>query len=75
LNTPAGQADDGVELLLFHQHAAQFLVRLAGAEQHAVGHDHRRPAAGLEQAQEQGQEQQLGLLGLDDGSRSLAVFS
>jgi hypothetical protein len=65
LEHAAGQADDGVELLLFHQLAAQFLVGLAAAEQHAVGHDDRRAPAGLEQAQEQGQEQQLGLFGLD----------
>ena len=37
---------------------------LAAAEQHAVGHDHRRTATGFEQAQEQGQKQQLGLFGL-----------
>jgi hypothetical protein len=41
-------------------------VRLARAEQHAVGHDDRRAAAGLEQAQEEREEEQLGLLGLDD---------
>src|SRR5690606_5013478 len=29
------------------------------------GHDHRRAATGLQQAQEQGQKQQLGFLGLD----------
>jgi hypothetical protein len=45
---------------------AQLLVRLAAAEQHAVGHDDRRAAARLEQAQEQREEQKLGLLGLDD---------
>jgi hypothetical protein len=55
--------------MVLHDQPAQFLVRLAAAEQHAVGHDHRRAAAGLEQADEQGQEQQFGLLGLDDGQQ------
>jgi hypothetical protein len=41
-------------------------VRLAGAEQHAVRDDDGGAPADLEQAQEQRQEQQLGLLGLDD---------
>ncbi len=41
-------------------------MRRARAEQHAVGHDHGGAAAGLEQAQEERQEEQLGLLGLDD---------
>ena len=38
---------------------------LAGAEQHAVRHDHGAAAAVLEHAQHQGEEEQLGLLGLD----------
>jgi hypothetical protein len=33
--------------------AAQFLVRLAGAEQHAVGDDHRCAAARFQQPQEE----------------------
>ena len=61
----AGQRDNGVQLLLFDEHAAQLLVRLAGAEEHAVRHDDRRAAARLEQTQEERQEEQLGLLGLD----------
>jgi len=39
-------------------------VGVVGAEQHAIGHDHGRPAAGFEQLQEQGHEQQLGFLRL-----------
>jgi hypothetical protein len=39
-------------------------VGLAGAEQHTIGHDHSRPAAGLEQLQKQRHEQQLRFLGL-----------
>ncbi len=50
--------------MILHQGAAQLLVRLAGAEQHAIGHDHRRPAAELEQLQKQRHEQQLGFPGL-----------
>ena len=41
-------------------------MRLARPEEYAVGHDDGGAAAGLEQAQEQGKEQQLGLLCLDD---------
>ncbi len=41
-------------------------MRLGGAEQHAVGHDDGGAAAGLEQSQEQREEEQLGLLRLDD---------
>ena len=62
----AGERDHGVELLLLHQKAAQLLVGLAGAEEDAVGHDDGGAAAGLEQAQEQGEKEQLRLLGLDD---------
>ena len=51
------------------------LVRLGRAEQHAVGHDDRGAAAGLEQPQEQGEEQQLGLLRLDDLQQVLGACS
>jgi hypothetical protein len=40
-------------------------VRLARAEQHAVGHDGGAAAALLEHAQDERHEEQLGLLGLD----------
>ncbi len=53
-------------LLLLDQDSAQGPVRFARPEEYAVGHDDGGAAAGLEQAQEQGQEQQLGLLRLDD---------
>ena len=42
------------------------LCAVDGAEQHAIGHDDGGAAAGLEQAQEEREEEQLGLLGLDD---------
>jgi hypothetical protein len=41
-------------------------VRGGGAKQHAIRHDHRRAATGLQQLQEQRHEAQLGFLGLDD---------
>ena len=44
----------------------------ARPEEYPVGHDDGGAAAGLEQAQEQGKEQQLGLLRLDDLLQSLA---
>ena len=61
-----GHGDDGVELLLLDQDRAQGPVRLARSEEHAVGHDDGGATAGLEQAEEEREEQQLGLLGLDD---------
>src|SRR5690606_3075616 len=63
---PAGQGNHPVQLLLLHQYAAQLLMRLAGSEQHPVGHDDGRAPARFEQPQEQGQEQQFGFLGFDD---------
>ncbi len=42
------------------------LVRVGRAEEHAVGHDDGGASAGLEQAQEEREEEQLGLLRLDD---------
>ena len=62
----AGQLDHRVELVLLDQDAPQILVRLGRAEQHAVRHDDGGAPAGLEQPQEQREEQQLGLLRLDD---------
>ena len=59
------QGDNAFELVLFHQQLADGLVGLAGAEQYTVGHDHGAAATVFEHAQHQGQEQQLGLLGLD----------
>ena len=41
-------------------------MRVGRAEEHAVGHDDGGASAGLEQAQEQREEEQLGLLRLDD---------
>ena len=66
LEHAAGQRDDGVELLVLDEDPAQRLVRVGRAEEHAVGHDDGGASAGLEQAQEEGEEEQLGLLGLDD---------
>ena len=62
----AGQRDDGVEFLFFDENLAQRLVRVGRAEEHAVGHDDGGASAGFEQAQEEGEEEQLGLLRLDD---------
>ena len=62
----AGQRDDGVELLFLDENLAQRLVRVGRAEEHAVGHDDGGASAGLEQAQEEREEEQFGLLRLDD---------
>ena len=61
-----GHGDDGVELLLLDQDRAQGPVRLARSEEHAVGHDDSGASSCLEQAEEEREEQQLGLLCLDD---------
>ena len=61
-----GHRDDGVELLLLDQDRAHGSMRLGRSEENAVGHDDGGPTAGLEQAEEEREEQQLGLLGLDD---------
>ncbi len=42
------------------------LCALPEPEQHAVRHDDRRAAAGFEQAQEEREEEQFGLFGLND---------
>ena len=47
-------------------------VGLAGAEEHAVRHDGGAAAAHLEHAQDEGDEEQLGLLGLD-GAQDVGV--
>ena len=60
-----GHGDHAVQFLLFHQDFTQGFVRRAGAEQHAVGHDHGRPSAGLQQAQKEGHKEQFGLFGFD----------
>jgi hypothetical protein len=52
--------------LFLHEHLAQGLVRVGRAEEDAVGHDDGGASAGFEQAEKEGQEEQLGLLGLDD---------
>ncbi len=41
-------------------------MRVGRAEEDAVGHDDGGASAGLEQAQEEGEEEQFGLLGFDD---------
>jgi len=47
-----GQRDHGLELVVLDQCSAQSLVRGRRAEQHAVGHDHRRPPTNFQQPQE-----------------------
>ena len=66
LEHAAGQRDDGVEFLLLDEELAQGLVRIRRAEEHAIRHDDGGASAGLEQAQEEGEEEQLGLLRLHD---------
>ena len=66
LEDARGHGDDGIELLLLDQDRAQGSVRLARSEEHAVGHDDRGASSCLEKAEEEGEEQQLGLLRLDD---------
>ena len=62
LEHATGQGDDGVEFLFLDEELAQGLVRVGRAEEDAVGHDDGGASAGLEQAQEEGEEEQLRLL-------------
>ena len=71
LERAAGQRDDGIELLILHQHLPQRPVGIGGAEENPIRHDDRRTTARLEQAEKQGQEEQFGLLGLDDRQQIL----
>jgi len=52
--------------VIFHEHPTQFLVRFGRPEEHPVRDDDSRSAARLQQPDEQRQEKQLGLFGLDD---------
>src|SRR5690606_33196432 len=71
----AGEFDDAFELVVFEQGFAQGLVGVAGAEQHAVGHDHGAAAADAQHAQDEGNEEQLGFFGFDHaGQRGVHVF-
>ena len=59
-----GHRDDAVEPVLLDELLADLDVGVGGAEQHAVGHDDGGAAAVLQQAQEEVQEEDLGLLAL-----------
>ena len=65
----AGHGDHGFEFATFHQHLAQVLERAAGAEQHALRHDHAGGAAYFQQAVDVLDKQQFGL-----GGAQLQVF-
>ena len=64
LEDAVGQADDGVQVALLHQMFLEPRLH-ALAEERAVGQDHGGPAAGLEQADDQRQEQIGRLAGLE----------
>jgi hypothetical protein len=59
-----GQADDGVEVAFLHQVFLEPGLH-AFAKEGAVRQDHRRPAAGFEQADDEGEEQVGGFAGLE----------
>ena len=59
-----GHRDDAVETVFLDELLADIDVGVGGAKQHAVGNDDGGAAAILEQAQEEVQEQDLGLLDL-----------
>ena len=59
-----GQADDGVQVALLQQVFLEAGLH-AFAEEGAVGQDHGGAAAGLEQADDQGEEEVGGLAGLE----------
>ena len=59
-----GHGDHAVEPVLLDELLADFDVRVGRAEQHAVGHDDGGASAVLQQAQEEVQEEDFGLLAL-----------
>ena len=59
---PARHRDHGVKTVLLNQQPADFNVRPARSEQHAVGDDDCGAASVLEQTQEEMQEKNLRLL-------------
>ena len=65
LEDARGHGDDAVQFLVLDEGLAQVLVGLGGAEEDAVGHDDCRPPAHAEEAEKEGEEEELGLLGLD----------
>ena len=64
LEHAVGQADDGVEVALLHQVLLEPRLH-ALAEQRAVGQHHGGAAAGLQQADDEGEEQVGRLAGLE----------
>ena len=64
LEDAVGQPNDGVQVALLHEVFLEPRLH-AFAEERAVGQDHRGPAARLEQADDQGQEQVGRLAGLE----------
>lgn len=67
LEDAGGHGDDGAEGVVFHKGLAECAVGLGGAEEHAVRDDTGATAAEFEQAQEEGDKEQLGFLGVGDG--------
>ena len=61
LEDAGGHGDDALQAVLLDQLLAGFDMGVAGAEQHAVGHDDGAASAHLQQAHEEMQEQQLRL--------------
>ena len=64
LEHPRGHRDHRLQPVALHDLLADVLMSLGGTEQHPVGYDDGAPPAYLQHPQEEGQEQQLGLLGL-----------
>lgn len=70
-----GQGDDGFELVVIDDDLPHAKVSLAGAEEHAVRHDDGGASAHLEHVEDEDEEEQLGLLGLDLAlERGIDVF-
>ena len=66
LEHAGGHGDHGLQAVVLDQLLPDGLVCCGGAEEHAVRDDAGAAAAHLQHPQEEGQEEQLGLLGLAD---------
>lgn len=75
LKDDGGHGDKGVQLLLLHQQTAQGLVRIAGAKEDAIRHNHRRSPPDLNKRKKSATKSNSAFLVFTNASRSLAVVS
>ena len=67
-----GHGDDGPQLMMLHKFPAYGLMRLAAAEEHAVGHDAGALPALFQNTQKKREKQQFRLFGAGHGFQGVA---